>query len=92
LFYAIVPGVIGIIMYFLLEPDEAQPVTNANGEELSANQKAWQGALQAVKNKNIWLVSFNVFLVYSVYCGITYFIPFLKEAYALPAALIGVYG
>ena len=79
-------------MYFLLEPDEAQPVTNANGEELSANQKAWQGALQAVKNKNIWLVSFNVFLVYSVYCGITYFIPFLKEAYALPAALIGVYG
>lgn len=91
LFYAIIPGIIGIVMYFLLEPDE-EVVTDASGEKLSANRKAWKGAVQAIKNKNIWLVSFNVFLVYSVYCGITYFIPFLKEAYALPAALIGVYG
>lgn len=48
--------------------------------------------MQALKNKNIWLVSFNIFFVYSVYCGLTYFIPFLEAAYALPAALVGVYG
>lgn len=91
LFYAAVPGVIGIVMYFLLEPDAKQDKT-AQSESVSKNQQAWQGAVQALKNKNIWLVSCNIFLVYSVYCGITYFIPFLNEAYALPAALVGVYG
>lgn len=92
LFYAIVPGVIGVLMYFLLEPDKKDDMQDAAEEKLSANQQAWEGAKKALKNKNIWLVSCNIFLVYSVYCGITYFIPFLKEAYALPATLIGVYG
>lgn len=92
LFYSIVPGVIGIVMYFLLEPDEKAPVQAGNGAEVSANKQAWNGVLRALKNRNIWLVSFNVFFVYSVYCGLTYFIPFLEEAYALPVALVGVYG
>ena len=88
LFYSIVPGIIGIIMYFLLEPDEA-PVPSSDAMEeksANANKRAWEGVIRALKNKNIWLVSFNVFFVYSVYCGLTYFIPFLEEAYALPAA------
>lgn len=93
LFYSIVPGVIGIIMYFLLEPDEAPAaVSKEETSSASANKRAWEGVVRALKNKNIWLVSFNVFFVYSVYCGLTYFIPFLEEAYALPAALVGVYG
>lgn len=79
-------------MYFLLEPDEKLPKTTATGETVSANKQAWEGVVKALKNKNIWLVSFNVFLVYSVYCGLTYFIPFLSDIYALPAALAGVYG
>lgn len=92
LFYSIVPGVIGIVMYFLLEPDEAPAENTAEEKSVSANKRAWEGVMRALKNKNIWLVSFNVFFVYSVYCGLTYFIPFLEEAYALPAALVGVYG
>lgn len=98
LFYSIVPGVIGIIMYFLLDPDEAPAVSateeksHKSGNTANANKRAWEGVMRALKNKNIWLVSFNVFFVYSVYCGLTYFIPFLEEAYALPAALVGVYG
>lgn len=94
LFYSVVPGVIGIIMYFLLEPDNAPDAQTANAatKDVNANKRAWEGVVRALKNKNIWLVSFNVFFVYSVYCGLTYFIPFLEEAYALPAALVGVYG
>lgn len=92
LFYSIVPGIIGIIMYFLLEPD-AKPVKAVEtGDHVSANKQAWEGVVRALKDKRIWLVSFNIFFVYSVYCGLTYFIPFLQEAYALPAALIGAYG
>lgn len=93
LFYSIVPGVIGIITYFLLEPDEAPARSRAAGPEGKEGRGgAFDGVLLALKNKNIWLVSFNIFFAYSVYCGLTYFIPFLEEAYALPAALVGVYG
>lgn len=92
LFYSIVPGVIGIIMYFLLDPDDAPAKASADTEEVSANKQAMNGVNRALKNKSIWLVSFNIFFVYSVYCGLTYFIPFLEEVYALPAALVGVYG
>ena len=44
LFYSIVPGVIGIIMYFLLEPDERPVKTDGGSETVSANKqhgKAW---------------------------------------------------
>mgnify|MGYP001086563864 CR=1 FL=1 len=92
LFYSVVPGVIGVILYFLLEPDERAPQASSSGQTHSANKQAWDGVVKALKNKNIWLVSFNVFFVYSVYCGLTYFIPFLEEIYALPIALVGVYG
>lgn len=91
IFYASVPMVIGVIAYFLLEPDEIK-ITTETGETLSKNKAALAGVISALKNKNIWLVSFNVFAVYSVYCGLTYFIPFLKDVYALPAVLIGAYG
>lgn len=91
LFYAAVPGVIGVIAYFLLEPDNKAPAVRGDGAE-KKNKGALGGVIQALKNKNIWLVSMNIFMVYSVYCGLTYFIPFLEEAYALPMALVGVYG
>lgn len=92
LFYAIVPGVIAIIAYFLLEPDEAPAEAGAPAELKEPKKKSNDTISRALKNKKIWLVSFNVFFVYSVYCGLTYFIPFLEEAYALPAVLVGVYG
>lgn len=91
LFYAAVPMVIGIISYFLLEPDNI-PLSSNDSESVSKNKIALDGVKRALKNRNIWLVSFNVFAVYSVYCGLTYFIPFLKDVYALPAVLVGAYG
>ena len=92
LFYAIVPGVIAIVAFFLLEPDEKPEVSVSKASSPAKPKKKDNTIKRALKNKNIWLVSFNVFFVYSVYCGLTYFIPFLEEAYALPAALVGVYG
>lgn len=91
LFYSFVPGVVGIISYFLLEPD-AIVNTDSQGKSVNRNKAAFDGMISALKNKNIWLVSLNIFFVYSVYCGLTYFIPFLQTAYSLPVALVGVYG
>lgn len=91
LFYSIVPGVIAIIAFFLLEPDEKEEQAPA-GATAQKSEKKEGTIMRALKNKNIWLVSLNIFFVYCVYCGLTYFIPFLEEAYALPAVLVGVYG
>lgn len=92
LFYAIVPGVIAIIAFFLLD-DDRKDAAAPERAGAKAEEKSGEGTiLRALKNKNIWLVSFNVFFVYSVYCGLTYFIPFLSDVYLLPAALVGAYG
>lgn len=37
------------------------------------------GVIKAVKTPEIWVVSLTIFTIYSVYCGLTYFIPFLKD-------------
>lgn len=37
-----------------------------------------------LKDKTIWLIAFNVFFVYAVYCGLTFFIPFLKTSIYCP--------
>ena len=92
LFYSIVPGVIAIIAFFLLDDDKKDATVPEKADAAPEKKSDESTILRALKNKNIWLVSFNVFFVYSVYCGLTYFIPFLSDVYLLPAALVGVYG
>lgn len=86
LFFSFTVIVVGIISYFCLEHDE--PVKR-EGSGLKAE---FQGVLEALSSKEIWVVSFSIFSVYAVYCGLTYFIPFLKDIYGLPVTLIGAYG
>ena len=86
LFYSGTVIVIGIISYFLLEHDEIV-VKEKNKKNL-----ALENTMKALKMKEIWLVAFTIFSVYSVYCGLTYFIPFLQEIYGLPVMLVGAYG
>lgn len=48
--------------------------------------------VQALKSVDIWAVALNGFVVYCIYCGLTYFIPFLNNIYLLPATAVGAYG
>lgn len=91
IFYSILPILFGIISFFLLEHDDIKEV-NAKGEKVGKNKAALENMLMAMKNKKIWLVAINAFAVYAVYCGITYFVPFLKDVYAMPVILVGAYG
>ncbi|WP_327437832.1 MFS transporter [Pseudomonas donghuensis] len=84
LFYALIDIAAGVLTWFLLKGNQAPAQTT--GKNPLAN------LMQAIKVPAIWLVSFNVFMVYIVYCGLTYFIPYLKEVYGLPLALVGAYG
>lgn len=91
LFYSVVVIIVGIISYFLIEDDKIKEV-NKEGKKVGKNVVAFEGMMSAIKKPEIWAVSFTIFCVYSVYCGLTYFIPFLKDIYGLPVALVGAYG
>lgn len=89
LFYSGAVILTGIISYILVEDDK---IVVADGEKINKNKLAWQGVIQAVKTPEIWVVSLTIASIYSVYCGLTYFIPFLKDIYGMPVTLIGAYG
>lgn len=90
-FYSVVPIIIGIITYFCLEDDEIKE-TDDEGNFVGKNKATLIGVKKALKMPEIWVAAFTVFSIYSVYCGLTYFIPFLKDIYALPVTLVGAYG
>jgi sugar phosphate permease len=89
-FYAIINIAVGVLLFLLLR--------NQTSEQTSENpapkkHKAGLGEIwRAAKLPQLWWVSFTVFMVYVVYCGLTYFIPYLTYVYGLPVALVGAYG
>ncbi|WPN46429.1 MULTISPECIES: MFS transporter [unclassified Pseudomonas] len=83
-FYSIVDILAGILTWFLLRDSKPAPVAK--------RESGRSGLFEAIRVPGIWLVSLNVFMVYIVYCGLTYFIPYLKDIYELPVALVGAYG
>nr|WP_317330982.1 MFS transporter [uncultured Romboutsia sp.] len=87
LFYSITVIVVGILAFFFIEDDKK--TEKVEGKE---GKKAKVSPMVALKTKEIWLAAFTTFFVYAVFCGITYFIPFLENIYALPVALVGAYG
>ncbi|MFV0449789.1 MAG: MFS transporter [Vibrio sp.] len=88
IYYTLITIVIGIVTYFIVDNDDN--IDNKDSKE--ANLEVIKGIKNILSCPNVWLVSFGVFFVYAAYCGLTYFIPFLKDIYALPVALIGAYG
>lgn len=90
LFYSIIVIVIGAMSYLLIEDDKVSDEVLEGKKSMS--KVAFDGMIQAIKMPEIWIVSIMIFMIYTVYCGLTYFIPFLKDIYGLPVALVGAYG
>lgn len=88
IYYTLATTIVGIITYFIVDNDDKKETSSAS----EANRQVLEGIKNVVKCPNLWLASMSIFFVYSAYCGLTYFIPFLKDIYALPIALIGAYG
>ncbi|NLP63197.1 MFS transporter [Paraburkholderia sacchari] len=88
LMYSVIDILVGVLTFFLLSgADKHSPA------ERDASQVSGLAALKmAIRLPKLWLVSLNVFMVYVVYCGLTYFIPYLKYVYGLPVGLVGAYG
>lgn len=85
LFYSAINIGAGLLTWFLLSDGKG---ASDDGKE----PVGLAGLMEAARVPGIWLVSLNVFMVYIVYCGLTYFIPYLKDMYGLPVALVGAYG
>lgn len=83
LFYSSAAIVIGIVSFFVLEKDE--PIRVKEESKLGV-------PIEAIKSKKVWLVAGNIFCAYSIYCGLTYMMPFLQNTYNISVLLIGVYG
>ena len=90
-FYSVCVIVAGVMAYFFLEHDKID-TKDHQGQDISRDRVAFNGMIRAIKTPEIWVVSFTIFTIYSIYCGLTYFIPFLKDIYGMPVALVGVYG
>jgi sugar phosphate permease len=89
-FYAIVDVVVGVLLSLLLRTQTSEQASKPRAPK---KQKAGLGEIwRAAKQPQLWWVSFTVFMVYVVYCGLTYFIPYLTYVYGLPVALVGAYG
>lgn len=89
-FYAIIDVVVGVLLFLLLRTQTSE---QAGAVPAQKKQKAGLGEIwRAAKLPQLWWVSFTVFMVYVVYCGLTYFIPYLTYIYGLPVALVGAYG
>ena len=90
LFLSAVPAAAGVLCLIFVPNDEKR--VDETGKEVNKAQAAFGGMMQAVKSVDIWAVSLNGFTVYCIYCGLTYFIPFLNQIYFLPATAVGMYG
>ncbi|MDP5228528.1 MULTISPECIES: MFS transporter [Arthrobacter] len=86
-FYAIIDIAVGVLLFIFLRTAPAGAAVEEKKKKAGLAE-IWQAA----KLPQLWLVSFTVFMVYVVYCGLTYFIPYLTYVYGLPVALVGAYG
>ena len=83
LFYSIISLIMGIFAFLLLDKGEIKYVKKEKQKNI------W---LEVIKSKKVWLVAGNVFCSYSIYCALTYMMPFLQNEHNVSAVLIGVYG
>ena len=87
-FYSFALILIAIVSYFVLEPDTIEK----SGSMKDDIKNVLVGIKQELSRINIWLLAFIAFFIWLAYAGLTSFIPFLRDIYALPIAMLGAYG
>lgn len=74
---------------------KAEATLSADNNEVTKGKtrKAFDGLIRALKMPEVWMTGGSAMCIYAVSCAaFTYFAPYLKNAYFLPAALVGVFG
>lgn len=87
-FYSALLIMTAIISYKLLEHD----VIDTSEGVIAGSKRILVGIKQELHKKELWLLAFTVFFIWTTYAGLTSFVPFLKDIYGLPIVLVGIYG
>ena len=66
-FYSLIVIAVGIIIFFVLNDKEEAPSVEVKKEDGASQNTSMTSVL---RDKTIWLIAFNVFFVYAVYCGL----------------------
>ncbi|MGG8873355.1 MFS transporter, partial [Escherichia coli] len=64
-FYSLIVLAVGIIIFFVRNDKEEAPSVEVKKEDGASKNTIMTSVL---KDKTIWLIAFNVFFVYAVYC------------------------
>lgn len=71
---------------FLKEGKESKKVKNSLKQDKL-------NIINSLKNTVVWLTGLSASCIYAVFAGVTtYFVPYLQNVYALPVAMVGIFG
>jgi hypothetical protein len=88
LLFSAIDIAVGVMSYVVLR----EPAGSATPVQTGSDAVGLAGLRQALAMPEVWLVSLNVFMVYIVYCGLIFFVPYLREEYGMSVGMAGVYG
>ena len=88
LLFSAIDIAVGVMSYVVLR----EPAGSAAPVQTGSDAVGLAGLRQALAMPEVWLVSLNVFMVYIVYCGLIFFVPYLREEYGMSVGMAGVYG
>ncbi|MCG6395475.1 MFS transporter, partial [Vibrio alginolyticus] len=77
LFYSGVAILVGGIIFLFLKDDKHAVTEQVN--ESGENKEKKPSVSAVLKDGTVWLIALSIFFVYAVYCGLTFFIPFLSN-------------
>lgn len=86
IFFSAISITAGILAYITVEDDKKEKSSETEDKKEKSSIK------DIFTDKGVWLVSINIFMIYCLYSGLKYLVPFLREAYSIPAALASAYG
>lgn len=80
------------VVWKFLPNDFLKDVKKDKAEKLSLKQDK-ENIIRSLRNPVVWLTGLSASCIYAVFAGVTtYFVPFLQNVYALPVAMVGIFG
>lgn len=79
----------GVLIWFCIPEENLQKVDGG----IEKTKMAFKGYIKALRMPAVWMTGLGASCVYATYCAVnTYFVPYLKNVYFLPVALVSVFG
>jgi len=78
----------GILTWFFVPEEDFLKSSSPLGK----SKESLKAVVKCLKIPQLWLIGFMGMGVYSVFIGVTYFLPFLEEVMMVPVTLVAIFG